>query len=48
MAQQERTHLPLQEARALSLGWKDPLEKEMAGDSSVLAWRIPRSEEPGG
>ena len=31
-----------------SLGWEDPLEKEMATDSSILAWEIPRTEEPGG
>ena len=31
-----------------SLGWEDPLEKEMATHSSILAWRIPWSEEPGG
>ena len=31
-----------------SLGWEDPLEKEMATHSSVLAWRIPWMEEPGG
>ena len=31
-----------------SLGWEDPLEKEMAPHSSVLAWRIPWTEEPGG
>ena len=31
-----------------SLGWKDPLEKEVATHSSILAWRIPRTEEPGG
>ena len=30
------------------LGWEDPLEKEMATHSSVLAWRIPWTEEPGG
>ena len=30
------------------LGWKDPLEEEMASGSSVLAWRIQRTEEPGG
>ena len=29
------------------LGWKDPLEKEMATHSSILAWRIPWTEEPG-
>ena len=33
---------------ALSLGWEDPLEKEMATHSSILAWRIPWTEEPGG
>ena len=31
-----------------SLGQEDPLEKRMATHSSVLAWRIPRTEEPGG
>ena len=31
-----------------SLGWEDPLEEEMATHSSILAWRIPRTEEPGG
>ena len=31
-----------------SLGWEDPLEKEMATLSSILAWRIPWTEEPGG
>ena len=31
-----------------SLGWKDPLEKGTATHSSVLAWRIPWTEEPGG
>ena len=30
-----------------SLGWEDLLEKEMATHSSILAWRIPRTEEPG-
>ena len=34
--------------RVPSLGGKDPLEKEMATHSSVLAWRIPWTEEPGG
>ena len=36
------------ETRVQSLGWEDPLEKEMATHSSVLAWRIPWMEEPGG
>ena len=31
-----------------SLGWEDPLEQEMATHSSLLAWEIPRTEEPGG
>ena len=31
-----------------SLGWEDPLEKEMATHSGTLAWRIPWTEEPGG
>ena len=31
-----------------SLGWEDPLEKEMATHSSTLAWKIPWTEEPGG
>ena len=31
-----------------SLGWEDPLEKEVATHSSILAWRIPWTEEPGG
>ena len=30
-----------------SLGWEDPLEKEMAPHSNILAWRIPWTEEPG-
>ena len=35
------------ETRVLSLGWEDPLEKGMATHSSILAWRIPWTEEPG-
>ena len=31
-----------------SLGWEDPLEKEMATRSSLLAWRLPWTEDPGG
>ena len=42
-------HLPtMQEAWVQSLGWEDPLEKEMATHSSILAWRIPWMEELGG
>ena len=33
--------------RARSLGWEDPSEKEMATHSSILAWKIPWTEEPG-
>ena len=48
MAQTVR-HLPaMRETRVQSLGWEDPLEKEMATYSSILAWRIPWTEEPGG
>ena len=36
-----------QETRAQSLGQEDPLEEEMATHSSILAWEIPRAEEPG-
>ena len=38
----------MQEIQIQSLGWEDPLEKEMATHSSILAWRIPWTEEPGG
>ena len=38
----------VQETRVQSLGQEDPLEKEMATHSSILAWRIPWTEEPGG
>ena len=37
-----------QETQIQSLGWEDPLEKKMAAHSSILAWRIPWTEEPGG
>ena len=37
-----------QEMQVLSLSWEDPSEKEMATHSSVLAWEIPWTEEPGG
>ena len=38
----------MQEPRVQSLGWEDCLEKEMATHSSILAWEIPWTEEPGG
>ena len=47
----KRTHLPMQvdiETWVQSLGREDPLEEGMAIHSSILAWRIPRTEEPGG
>ena len=37
----------MRETRVRSLGWEDPLEKEMATHSSTLAWRIPWREKPG-
>ena len=43
-----RIHLSIQETQVQSLGQEDPLEKGMATHSSVFAWRIPRTEEPGG
>ena len=48
MAQRVK-HLPaVRETRVQSLGWEDPLEKEMATHSSILGWRIPWTEEPDG
>ena len=38
----------MQETQFQSLGWEDPLEKEMAAHSSTLAWKIPWTAEPGG
>ena len=41
-------HLPaMQETWVQSLGWEDPLEKEMATHSRTVAWKIPWTEEPG-
>ena len=48
VAQWWRIHLPMQESQVLSLGREDPLEKEMSTHSSILAWEIPWTEEPGG
>ena len=46
---QRLKHLPaMQETWVPSLGWEDPREKEMATHSSILAWKIPWTEEPGG
>ena len=38
----------MQKTQVLSLDWEDPLEKEVASHSSILAWEIPWTEEPGG
>ena len=44
----EVKNLPaMQETQVQSLGWKDPLEKGMTTHFSILAWRIPWTEEPG-
>ena len=48
MAQTVKRLPTLQETWVQSLGWADPLEKEMAAHSSILAWEIPWTEEPGG
>ena len=45
----KKKNLPaVQETQIQSLGWEDPLEKEMATHSSILAWKISWTEEPGG
>ena len=48
MAQIVKTLPAVQETQVQSLNWEDPLEKEMATPSSILAWKIPWTEEPGG
>ena len=48
VAQRVKHLSAMQETWVQSLGQKDPLEKEMATHSSILAWRIPCMEEPGG
>ena len=48
MAQMVKSLPAIQETWVHFLGWEDPLETEMATHSSVLAWRIPWTEEPGG
>ena len=47
VAQRLKHLLPMRETRVRSLGREDPLEKEMVTHSSILAWRIPWTEEPG-
>ena len=48
VAQSVKTLPALQDTRVRSLGWEDPLGKEMATHSSILAWKITWTEEPGG
>ena len=48
MAQRVERLPAMRETWVRSLGQEDPLEKEMATRSSILAWRIPWTEEPGG
>ena len=48
MAQMVKNLPALQKTWVQSLGWKDTLKKEMATHSSILAWEIPWTEEPGG
>ena len=48
MAQLVKNPPAVQEMQIVSLGSEDPLEKGMATHSSILVWRIPRTEEPGG
>ena len=48
MAQSVNNPPAMQETQVQSLGQEDPLEKEMATHSSILAWEIPWTEEPGG
>ena len=48
MAQVVKNLPAMQETQVPSLGEEDPLEKEMATYSSILAWKIPWTEEPGG
>ena len=47
-AAMQETASTMQETRVRSLGREDPPEEEMATHSSILAWRIPWTEEPGG
>ena len=48
IAQSVKNLPAMQETRVLFLGWEDPLEKETITHSSILAWRIPWTEEPCG
>ena len=46
MAQMVKNSPTVQETWVQSLGWEDPLEKEIATHSGILAWKIPWTEEP--
>ena len=46
-AQTVRNPPAMQETWVESLGWEDPLEEEIATHTSILAWKIPKTEEPG-
>ena len=48
VAQMVKNLPAMRETRVRSLGWEDLLEKEMATHPSLLAWKIPRTDEPGG
>ena len=48
MAQTVKNLPAMQETWVQPLGWEDPLEKEMATHSSILAWKIPLTQKPGG
>ena len=48
MAQRVKNLPAIRETQVQSLGWEDPLEKGMATHCSILAWRMPWTEEPGG
>ena len=48
VAQSVKNLPAVQETQVRSLGWEDPLEKEMATHSSILAWKISWTQEPGG
>ena len=48
MPQMIKHLLAMQETQVQILGWECPLEKEMATHTSILAWRIPWTEKPGG
>ena len=47
LAQMVKNLPTMQKTRVQSLAWEDPLEKGMATRSSILAWRLPWTEEPG-